>query len=106
MKPVELAIAFVFLTKVVMSDNSCHSELESRVDVLSAEFRRLANEHHELEKKTVQPFWNWPSTMFDCYLTDDWSTNGPIIFNGCSGTKIQHSNSDVSRYASTESKLA
>ena len=94
MKQVELVITIVCFTKMVASDEICHSELESRVDVLSAEIRRLAKEHSELEKKTVQPSWNWPSTMFDCFLTDDWSTNGPVTFNGCSGTNlVQHSNS-------------
>ena len=94
MKKVELVITIVCFSKMVASDKSCHSDLESRVDVLSAEIRRLAKEHSELEKKTVQPLWNWPSTMFDCFLTDDWSTNGPVTFNGCSGTKlVLHSNS-------------
>ena len=53
-------------------------ELKSEISGLKSEIKGLKMELQSSDSATV----------FDCYLTENWSTNGVIQFNGCDGKLI------------------
>ena len=96
----EVIALFLFIAAFTPARADDHNpELEARMDLLSAEVRRLAKQNleqekiylelqaknSELEKMLSDKMRATATSMFDCHLTDSWSMDGPIVFNGCEG---------------------
>ena len=57
-------------------------ELQARVAAVEEKNHHLEMKNTELEKKVSES--DFTTEIFDCYRTEDWSTEGVITFNGCS----------------------
>ena len=93
-----LVIAQVCSVAISASAESFGLDLEAKVDLLSSKIAKLEEDNlqlrkrdSELEMKVSEMQAGHDSSnnlAFDCFLTENWSTDGIITFNGCDGTMI------------------
>ena len=101
---IRLLLCLISSLIVMVTAEVCDTGLQAKVELWIAEVRRdnyeLRKRVAELERRDsvletkvskLQRKHDSGSNMaFDCFLTDNWDTNGTITFGGCSGTKIQN----------------
>ena len=63
-------------------------ELELRNSQLEKKVSHMEHEHHSRPKANESSPTSY--NIFDCYLTENWGTDGIIKFNGCSGMICLH----------------
>ena len=85
----KLFVAFACTVVVATSAESSSSDLDAKVELLSSKIERMEEENLELRKRVADLGRESSSNeAFDCYLTESWSSNGTITFQGCSGRKF------------------
>ena len=107
MKSIQPLIIMLSVCLATTAANIDMLELAAKVDMLSNEMMQLKEQNAEL-KIEIQELMNTESdlktrmskievreenalsSVFDCYLTSNWTTAGPIKFNGCSGIIIYY----------------
>ena len=107
MKSIQPLIIMLSVCLATTAANIDMLELAAKVDMLSNELMQLKEQNAEL-KIEIQELMNTESdlktrmskievreenalsSVFDCYLTSNWTTAGPIKFNGCSGIIIYY----------------
>ena len=64
--------------------------MEEKFELMEEKFELMRSENSQLKADNLRITKELESlstlTAFDCYLTKQWTTNGIIQFNGCSGT--------------------
>ena len=64
--------------------------MEEKFEVMEEKFELVSSENSQLKTDVFRLTTELESlstlTAFDCYLTQAWTTDGIIQFNGCSGT--------------------
>ena len=78
----QVVLALACITAFTMGTSGDASTLEERFDAMEAEISGLKSKISGLEKELQS---SDPATVFDCYLTENWDTDGIIQFNGCAG---------------------
>ena len=95
--------SFVFVLLVPYRMCSTNCGLEDKLELLINRVEQLEEKNLELQldnsqlkmrvsKKERQANESSPNSynIFDCHLTENWSTEGIIVFNGCSGKNNLH----------------
>ena len=77
----EVVLALACITAFPMGTSGDASSLEERFEAMEAEISGLKSKISGLEELQSSD----PATVFDCYLTENWDTDGIIQFNGCAG---------------------
>ena len=92
----QIILALACLIVLVIGTEVNTSTLEERLEAMEANIARLQDDVEKKDSeisglrseikglKTELQLMDSP-TVFDCYLSDDWNTNGIIQFNGCDG---------------------
>merc|ERR1712117_678653 len=80
MASTKITLALACISSLVMWTDVKASTIEERFEAMEAEISGLKSKISGLE--TELQSMDSP-TVFDCYLSDYWDTNGIIQFNGC-----------------------
>ena len=83
-----LVMALVFS---MASAESSSSDLEAKVELLSSKIAKLEEKNSELEMKVSEVHAGHDSSndlAFDCFMTENWLTDGIMVFNDCDGTML------------------
>ena len=101
----ESKLIFAVLSAFVITLTSADTLTSRTLDILTAKIEQLEKRDVEFDQKTmeleqknlelevknseleakVSKLESGTSLAFDCYRTEDWSTDGIITFNGCAG---------------------
>ena len=77
----QVILALACITAIPMGTNGA-STLEEKFEAMEAQISGLKSKISGLEKELQS---SDPTMVFDCYLTENWDTDGIIQFNGCAG---------------------
>ena len=78
----QVILALACFTAFPMGTSGDASTLEERFEAMEAQISGLKSKISGLEKELQS---SDPTMVFDCYLTENWDTDGIIQFNGCAG---------------------
>ena len=82
MASTKVILALAYITAFVVGTKGDASSLEERFKAMEAEISGLKSKIKGLKTELQSTD---SAAVFDCYLTQEWSTDGVIQFNGCKG---------------------